>query len=118
MTTYLIVDDHAAFRQQARALLETEGLRVVGEAEDAASALAAVADARPDVVLLDVGLPDRDGFSVAFELGDTATPPRIVLISSREASEFESRLAGAPVAGFLQKDDLSARALHEILGEG
>jgi DNA-binding NarL/FixJ family response regulator len=118
MTTYLIVDDHAAFRRQARALLEAEGVHVIGEAHDGASALAAVAEIGPDVVLLDVGLPDRDGFDVAVELGRLASPPRVVLISSREASEFRSRLADAPVAGFVQKDDLSAGALQRVLGAG
>jgi DNA-binding NarL/FixJ family response regulator len=118
MTTYLIVDDHAAFRQQARALLEAEGLEVVGEAHDAASAVAAVTAIGPDVVLLDVGLPDRDGFDVAAALRRLPAPPRIVLISSREASDLRSRLVGSPVEGFLQKDDISAAALHRVLGEG
>lgn len=115
MTTYLIVDDHAVFRRQARALLEAEGLQIVGEAHDAASALAAVAEVNPDVVLLDVGLPDRDGFDVAAELAHMAGAPRVVLISSREVSELQSRLAESPVDGFLQKDDLSADGLRAIL---
>jgi DNA-binding NarL/FixJ family response regulator len=117
LTTYLIVDDHAAFRQQARALLEAEGLQVVGEAHDAASALEAVAHIRPDVVLLDVGLPDRDGFDVAADLVRLAVAPRVVLISSREASDLRSRLRGSPVEGFLQKDEISAAALRGLLGE-
>lgn len=117
MTTYLIVDDHAPFRQQARALLEAEGLQVIGEAHDAASALAAVGAVTPDVVLLDVGLPDRDGFDVAEELRRLAVPPRIVLISSREATDLRARLQGAAVAGFIQKDDLSAAELQRVLGD-
>jgi DNA-binding NarL/FixJ family response regulator len=116
MTTYLIVDDHAAFRHQARALLEAEGLPVIGEASDATSALAAVAELAPAVVLLDIGLPDRDGFAVAAELRDLPNPPRVVLISSREAGDFHPRLDQTSADGFIQKDDLSAAALAEILG--
>jgi DNA-binding NarL/FixJ family response regulator len=116
MTTYLIVDDHAAFRKQARALLEAEGLPVVGEASDAASAIAAVTDLEPGVVLLDIGLPDRDGFAVAAELRGLPRPPLVVLISSREASDLQPRLDHAAADGFIQKDDLSAAALAAILG--
>ena len=74
MTTILIVDDHEPFRVQARALLEADGLVVVGEARDAVSGLAAARSLRPDIVLLDIGLPDRDGFQVACELADDDSP--------------------------------------------
>jgi CheY-like chemotaxis protein len=63
--TVLIVDDHAPFRAVARALLQLEGFEVVGEAADALSALEAVGRLRPDVVVLDIQLPDLDGFEVA-----------------------------------------------------
>ena len=72
-TTVLIVDDHEGFRQSARALLEAEGFAVVGDAADGAAAVAEVARLRPDVVLLDVQLPDLDGFAVA---GRLAAAPR------------------------------------------
>lgn len=116
MTTYLIVDDHDDFRRQARALLEAEGLRVIGEARDAASAIAAAGELGPDVVLLDIGLPDRDGFRVAVELLQLAKRPLVVLISSRDLAEVQYRLEGAAVAGFIQKDDLSAKTLAALLG--
>jgi DNA-binding NarL/FixJ family response regulator len=115
MTTFLIVDDHAAFRQQARALLESEGLTVVGEADDGQSALAAVRDLRPDVVVLDIGLPDVDGFAVAARLADVQPPPRVVLISSRDAATYGQRLMASRSVGFLRKDELSAAALASLL---
>ena len=115
MTTFLIVDDHASFREQARALLESEGLTVIGEADDGLTALHAVRELRPDVVLLDIGLPDIDGFSVAEHLAREESPPRVVLISSREAATYGPRLAASPTIGFVQKDDLSAGALASLL---
>ena len=74
-TTALIVDDHPSFRRFAQKLLEAAGFLVVGDAEDGASALAAVRELRPDVVLLDVLLPDTTGFAVAKELAATSDRP-------------------------------------------
>ena len=113
--TVLIVDDHAAFRASASALLEAEGFTVAGEAADGASALAAVAALRPEVVLLDIQLPDRDGFSVASELAAGATPPVVVLISSREARAYGSRVPQAAAHGFIPKRELSGAALAALL---
>jgi DNA-binding NarL/FixJ family response regulator len=111
----LIVDDHPRFRRFARSLLEVEGLEVVGEAEDEASAVEAVGRLRPGVVLLDVLLPGRDGFAVAKRLRALDPALVIVLTSSRAAEEFGARLRAAPVAGFVHKDDLSAAALARAL---
>jgi DNA-binding NarL/FixJ family response regulator len=107
----LIVDDHPGFRRFARRLLQAEGLEVVGEASDEATAVAAVARLRPGVVLLDVLLPGRDGFAVAEHLRALHPELTIVLTSSRTAEEFGARLRAAPVAGFVHKDELSAAAL-------
>jgi len=115
MTTFLIVDDHRPFREQARALLESEGLIVVGEAEDGRTAIGAVRTLRPDVVLLDIGLPDLDGFAVAERLAEEAAAPRVVLISSREAATYGPRLESSRTVGFVQKDDLSAACLQALL---
>ncbi|HEX9551078.1 MAG TPA: response regulator transcription factor [Candidatus Limnocylindrales bacterium] len=115
MTTFLIVDDHAAFRRQARALLEAEGLEVIGEAGDGPTAIDAVRALRPDVVLLDIGLPGVDGFAVASRLAEEIEPPHVILISSREASTFGPRLSTSGGIGFIQKDDLSAAALEALL---
>jgi two-component system nitrate/nitrite response regulator NarL len=106
--TVLIVDDHAGFRSVARALLEAGGFDVVGEAPDGASAIAFAEELRPEVVLLDVQLPDLDGFRVAERIGSQAT---IVFTSSRAASSFGRRLAANPAWTFIPKADLSGDAL-------
>src|SRR4029077_3650884 len=90
--TALIGDDYGRFRGFARRLLEADGFEVVGEAGDGASALAAVDALRPQVVLLDVLLPDTYGLEVAERIADRATAPLVVLTSSREAADFGSRL--------------------------
>jgi DNA-binding NarL/FixJ family response regulator len=115
MATFLIVDDHRPFRQQARALLEAEGLTVVGEADDGRGALDAVSTLRPDVVVLDIGLPDIDGFTVAERLKAEVPHTRVVLVSSREAAVYGPRLEASPAVGFVQKDDLSAATLQGLL---
>jgi DNA-binding NarL/FixJ family response regulator len=114
MTTVLIVDDHAAFRVQARALLEADGFSVVGEADDGASGLVAARSIRPDLVLLDIGLPDVEGFEVAQALAADGSPPIVVLTSSREASAYGPRLASSRVLGFIAKDDLSGAAIRVL----
>ena len=111
----LIVDDHDGFRESARALLEAEGFAVVGDAADGAGALAEVVRLQPDVVLLDVQLPDVDGFVVAERLAAAPDPPRVVLISSREAAVYGPRVVGAPVCGFLAKRELSGAALAALV---
>jgi two-component system response regulator EvgA len=113
--TVLIVDDHDGFRESARALLEAEGFAVVGDAVDGAAAIAAAAGLRPDVVLLDVQLPDMDGFVVADRLATGPDPPRVVLISSRDAAAYGPRVAAAPVCGFLAKRELSGAALAALV---
>src|ERR1051325_10800905 len=102
-TTLLIVDDHEDFRCSARTLLELEGFDVVGVAADGPSALSAVEELRPDVVLLDVQLPGMDGFEVVRQLRVREDDARIVLISSRDRSAYEVELREAPVVGFLGK---------------
>ncbi len=114
--TVLIVDDHVEFRSLARVLLEADGFVVLGEAADGESALAAAARLRPELVLLDVQLPDLDGFAVADRLADgSRAAPAVVLISSREASSYRRRLADSPAIGFLAKSELSGAALSALL---
>jgi DNA-binding NarL/FixJ family response regulator len=113
--TVLIVDDHSGFRSFARALLEAEGFDVVGEAEDAESAIAAAGRLRPQVVLLDIQLPDVDGFEVAERLAREPDGPAVVLVSTRDISSYRRRLAGSPVRGFIPKSDLSGSALSALV---
>ncbi len=114
--TVLIVDDHPEFRVSARALLEADGYEVVGEAEDGASALRLVEELRPAVVLLDIALPDLDGFAVADQLATHGEPPAVVLVSSREGSSYGPRLTDARVRGFVSKRHLSGATLAALVG--
>ena len=114
--TVLIVDDHPSFRATARLLLESEGFEVVGEAEDGESALRAARELRPDLVLLDVQLPDVDGFEVAAQLTRNGSGCAVVLVSSRDSSDFGSLVAGSGARGFIAKAELSGAALRALVG--
>jgi DNA-binding NarL/FixJ family response regulator len=115
VATVLIVDDHPSFRATARAILEADGFEVIGEAEDGASAVEAVRELHPEVVLLDVQLPDMDGFSVAWALGNNGHMPTIVLTSSRDAADFGPLVAECGARGFIPKAELSGTALRAVL---
>jgi DNA-binding NarL/FixJ family response regulator len=114
-TTVLIVDDHDGFRRVARAMLEADGFDVVGEAIDGESAVAEATRLSPRLVLLDVQLPDADGFEVAARLADVADPPEVVLTSSRGASAYRRRLEHSSARGFLPKGELSGESLAALL---
>ena len=113
--TILIVDDHPSFRASARAILEAEGFEVVGEAEDVASALAAVRELHPEIVLLDVQLPDGTGFDVAAQLSGNGDRPAVVLVSSRDRADYGSLVEESGAVGFIAKDELSGSALTALL---
>ena len=109
----LIVDDHPSFRASARMLLELEGFDVVGEAADGASGLDLAEALRPDLVLLDIALPDTNGFDVAERLADG--PSKVIVTSSREQRDLGRRLGRSGALGFVPKDRLSGAALNELL---
>ncbi|MEA2335610.1 MAG: hypothetical protein QOG40_2100 [Solirubrobacteraceae bacterium] len=110
--TVLIVDDHPSFRASARLMLEAAGFEVVGEAEDGGAALAAARRLRPELVLLDVRLPDIDGFEVTRRLLDVGeAAPQIVLVSSHDSSDLGEAVGASGARGFVPKSDLSAEAI-------
>lgn len=111
----MIVDDHPSFRASARTLLEDEGFRVVGEAIDGRSAVETVRRLRPDVVLLDVLLPDIDGFEVARRIAESPSAPAVVLTSSRDRATYRRRLDAAPARGFIGKAELTGAALAALV---
>ena len=114
--TVVIADDHPSFRASARAILQSEGFEVVGEAEDGESAIAAARALHPDVLLLDVQLPDMDGFAVCRELGLNGGPPAVVLVSSRDACDYGGLIEQSGARGFIPKDELSGNSLSDLLG--
>jgi two-component system nitrate/nitrite response regulator NarL len=107
----LVVDDHPSFRRFATKLLQTGGFEVVGEAEDGRAALAEARRLRPDLLLLDVLLPDMSGFAVAEALDDGSGQPLVVFVSSRSAGELAAGLERSSARGFIAKSELTAEAL-------
>jgi DNA-binding NarL/FixJ family response regulator len=113
--TVVIVDDHPSFRAVAQMVLETDGFAVVGTATDGESGVASTLRLAPDVVLLDVELPDIDGFEVAARLRQAGSTSEIVLASSREGFDFGSRVAESGARGFVTKAELTGDAIRALL---
>src|SRR5262245_15578816 len=111
----LIVDDNDAFRAAARQLLERAGFAVVAEAESGAGGVEQAEAHRPDVAIVDVQLPDFDGFEVAERLSELDVPPRVILVSSLDGADFGALVAGSSALGFLPKAELSASLIDELL---
>jgi DNA-binding NarL/FixJ family response regulator len=112
--TVLIVDDHAGFRRAARAILEADGYMVIAESATGGDALEAAARVRPALVLLDVGLPDINGIEVATLLTAADSNRAVILVSSRDASDYESCLAECGARGFITKAELSGSAVAAL----
>ena len=112
-TRVLIVDDHPSFRACARALLEADGFAIVGEAEDGEGALSAIEALHPDLVLLDIQLPDMDGFAVLDRMASDAPP--VVLVSSRDACDYDGLVRTSRARGFISKAELSGTAVRSLL---
>jgi DNA-binding NarL/FixJ family response regulator len=111
----LIVDDHPGFRASVRRMLEAGGFEVVGEAGDGEAAVSAIRDLAPDVVLLDVQLPDANGIDLAARLTDVGPVPAVILTSSRPPDQLGPQLTTSGARGFLPKDELTAPAIRELL---
>jgi DNA-binding response OmpR family regulator len=113
--TILIVDDHPSFVAAARSVLAAEGFDVVAVARDGESAVRETLRFSPEIVLLDVSLPDMDGFEVASRLRGAGSSSTIVFTSSRDASDFGSLIADSGGSGFIAKAELSGEALHALV---
>ena len=114
--TVLVVDDHPDFRARARVMLEADGFDVVGEVGDGHSALSEADRLRPDVALVDIQLPDIDGFDVAARLRRSGAARQIVLISGRDREDFGGRVERSEADGFIAKVDLTGERLLAVLG--
>jgi DNA-binding NarL/FixJ family response regulator len=115
VTTVLIVDDHPSFRATARALLEAEGFDVLGEASDGRAAIEAAEELRPDIVLLDVQLPDQTGFDVASRLTDDGLCVGVILVSSRDGSDYGPLVEESGALGFVPKAELSGDRIAALI---
>lgn len=114
--TALIVDDHPGFRSEARQLLVVDGFEVVGEARDAADALRQAARLRPDLVVLDIGLPDMSGLELVGRLRDASSRSLVVLVSGRTESEYGGNVAASGADAFLEKMALAPGVLGALVG--
>jgi DNA-binding NarL/FixJ family response regulator len=114
MATIVIVDDDPRFRGIARRLLESEGFEVIGEASDGGEALSVARELEPDIVLLDVQLPDIDGIEVASQLTADGSGAAIVLTSTRDESDFGPQLAQSGARGFVPKGEISAERITSL----
>jgi DNA-binding NarL/FixJ family response regulator len=114
----LIVDDSPRFGEEARSLLEHEGVSVVGVAGSGDEAVRLAEALRPEVALVDISLGNESGFDVARRLvgNATADPPAVILVSTHDEREFRSRIGASPALGFIAKTELSAERIHQLLG--
>jgi DNA-binding NarL/FixJ family response regulator len=113
--TALIVDDHPSFRASARAVLEAEGFDVVGELSEGGSVVETVIELDPDVVLLDIQLPDMSGFDVCAALARNGRSGKVILVSSRDASDYGDLVEISCACGFVPKGELSGEAIAALL---
>ena len=111
----LIVDDNAAFLRAAGALLERQGMTVVGQASNASDALRRARELGPDVVLVDIVLGSESGFDVVRDLAqDSGRDPTVILISTHSEADFADLIEDVPAAGFLPKSELSAEKIRRL----
>ena len=113
----LIIDDNSAFRAAARRLLERAGFVVVAEAGTSASGIQEAKTHSPDLAIVDVQLPDFDGFEVAERLSELEAPPRVILTSSLDGADFGALVAGSSALGFIPKAELSASLINALLAQ-
>jgi DNA-binding response OmpR family regulator len=113
----LIVDDNGPFRAAARQLLERAGFSVVAEADSGAGGVEEAKAHSPDVAIVDVQLPDFDGFAVAARLSELEAAPQVILVSRLDGSDFGALVAGSSALGFVPKAELSASRINGLLAQ-
>ena len=111
----LIIDDNIAFRAAARQLLERAGFVVVAEAGDGVEGIRGAKEHMPDLAIVDVQLPDLDGFAVAERLGKIEPAPRVILTSNLDSADFGALVDSSSALGFIPKAELSAPAIDALL---
>jgi DNA-binding NarL/FixJ family response regulator len=112
----LVVDDDPIFLSLATRILTQAGLEVVATAEDAAGAVSAANATKPDAALVDVGLPDREGVNLAYELAELPWRPLVVLTSTDRDAGFAVEVSdGRPKLPFIAKEDLANGGLPSLL---
>lgn len=112
----VIVDDDEEFLNVARALLERDGVAVAGVAHNSAEAVQRTLTLQPDVVLIDIRLGQESGFETARRLAESRQPATLIMISTHAGEDYAELIAESPAAGFVPKAELSAAAIHRILG--
>jgi DNA-binding NarL/FixJ family response regulator len=115
----LIVDDSPRFGEEARSLLEHEGISVVGVAASGEEAVQLTRALVPDLALVDISLGEESGFDLARRLvdGSNARAPAIIFVSTHDEREFSGRIAASPAVGFIAKATLSAERIRRLLGD-
>jgi DNA-binding NarL/FixJ family response regulator len=115
----LIVDDSPRFGEEARGLLEHEGISVVGIAASGDEAVRLAREFRPDLALVDISLGEESGFDVARRLAESsnADPPAVIFVSTYDEREFSGRIAASPALGFIAKTELSAKRIRQLIGD-
>ena len=114
----LVVDDDAPLRGLLVSILQGWGHTVIGEAGSVAEALEYADTRRPTIALVDVGLPDGDGFALTRRLRAGAGPVRVVIFSSDADPANIAAAARAGAVGFFPKDELLSPALQRLLEDG
>jgi DNA-binding NarL/FixJ family response regulator len=116
----VIVDDSPAFVEAAQAVLESEGMTVVGVASSSDEAIERIRELRPDVAIVDIDLGEESGFDVVRRVvADIDPAPSLIIISSHDGEDFADLVGASPALGFVPKSSLSGEAIRAVLeGDG